>query len=60
MDGMMLYAQILNGVVQNIIVLDDASLIPTFSTGFDYLVRIDNLDLQPNIGSLYDGKDFTN
>jgi hypothetical protein len=39
----MIYAQILNNTVQNVIVLSDASLANTFAEGFDACVRIDNI-----------------
>jgi hypothetical protein len=55
----MIMAQILKGIIQNIIVLDDASLIPIFQQGFDFLVDITNLSPQPQIGDSYDGKTFT-
>jgi hypothetical protein len=49
----MIYAQISNGVIQNIIVLDDPTLEPLFVKGFDYLIRIDNLNPQPCMGWNY-------
>jgi hypothetical protein len=53
------YAQISNGVVTNIIVLTDNSLVSVFSQGYDALVRVDTLTPSPNIGWLYDGTNFS-
>jgi hypothetical protein len=39
----MTYAQILNNIVQNVIVLDNASLASMFAVGFDACIRIDNI-----------------
>lgn len=55
----MIFAQILNGVVQNTIVLDDMKLASLFSQGFDHFVRIDNLELVPSIGWSYDEENFS-
>jgi len=55
----MIYAQIKNGIVVNTIVVDDGSVLPLVSTGFDALVRTDNLDPQPGMRWLYDGTNFT-
>lgn len=55
----MIYAQIKNNLVQNCIVLDNATLEPLFLEGFDYLIRIDNLDPQPGIGYSFDGQSFS-
>jgi len=49
----MIYAQIRGGVVQNCIVLDDASMESVFAAGFDKLVRIDNRDESVSIGHAY-------
>lgn len=54
----MIYAQIKDGIVVNRIVLDDVALEPLFIVGFDALIRIDQLDIQPDIGWCYDGNDF--
>ncbi len=53
------YAQILNGVVMNTIVLNDVSLVGLFTEGFDALVEITALEPQPWIGWHYDGTNFT-
>lgn len=55
----MVYAQILAGIVMNTIVLDDESLIPLFSAGFDYFIEIDGLEPLPGVGWSYDGTNFT-
>ena len=54
----MIYAQIKNNTVQNIIVLQDTSLVSVFTEGYDYCVRIDNLPEVPSIGWAYDGQNF--
>lgn len=56
---MAIYAQVKNGVVVNRIVIDDVSLEPLLTEGFDSLIQLDKLKVQPDIGSLYDGKVFT-
>jgi hypothetical protein len=48
------YAQVLSGVVQNVIVLDDYNDI--FKQGFDELINVDGLFVGP--GFSYDGHDF--
>jgi hypothetical protein len=55
----MLYAQINNNTVVNIIVLNNASQISTFSAGFQYFVQIDQLVPEPEIGWTYDGNIFS-
>lgn len=54
----MIYAQIKDGVVSNIIVLNDEQYIPLFSQGFDELLRVDQLLPYPSPGWTYDGQDF--
>lgn len=54
----MICAQVKNGIVMNIIVLDDASLAPLFTEGFDSLIRVDQLQPYPSIGWTYDGTNF--
>lgn len=56
----MLYAQIKNGKVTNIIKLNDSNLVNIFTTNFDYCIRIDQLNPIPNINWLYDGNTFSN
>lgn len=62
----MLYAQIKNGMVQNIIVIEDTNLLPLFSQGFDSLIDVTNLSsdvcpygTHPGPGDLYDGSVFS-
>lgn len=55
----MLYAQIKDGEIKNIIVLDDRVYKPLLLEGFDYLKRIDNRDPIPMIGDLYDEESNT-
>lgn len=54
----MVYAQIKDGIIKNTIVLDDMSLLNVFLDGFDYLLRVDDLDPQPSIGWSYDGSNY--
>lgn len=49
----MIYAQIKDQYVANIIVLNDNSLESHFLVGFDHLIRIDTLSPIPQIGWLY-------
>jgi len=53
----MVFAQIKNGNVVNIIALNDESLIPRFSEGFDAFIRVDGMlpYPSPNAGWTYDG-----
>jgi hypothetical protein len=55
----MIFAQILNGIIMNTIILNDLSLIPLFTEGFDSCIRIDQLSIQPSIGWTYDGTNFS-
>lgn len=50
----MTFAQIKNGVVKNVITLDDITLQDLFAQGFDYFIRIDTLDPHPGVRWLYD------
>src|SRR5271166_2336795 len=49
----MIFAQVLHGVVINMIELDDPSLIPTFLDGFDYCLQVDILPTMPQLGWTY-------
>src|SRR5271165_1689723 len=53
------YAQVLKNTIVNTIVLNDPSLIPLFSDGYQYFVEIDQLDPEPGIGWAYDGQKFS-
>ena len=55
----MIYAQIKDDLVKNTIVLDDVSLTPVFSAGFDHFKRIDTLNPIPGIGWTYVNSVFT-
>lgn len=55
----MTYAQIKDEIIQNVIVLDDMSLLDIFGAGFDAIVRIDQLNPMPAIYWTYDGSVFT-
>ena len=48
------YAQIKDGAIKNVIVLNDAGLVSLFEVGFDYCLRIDDLDPVPKMGWEYD------
>lgn len=50
----MVYAQMFNNSISNIIELDDTNLIPTFTVGYETLIRIDNRSENPAIGWYYD------
>ena len=47
------YAQISGGSIQNIIVLDDESLLGIFGQGYDYIKRVDHRVPEPQMGYLY-------
>jgi hypothetical protein len=55
----MVYAQIKDGIIKNMIVLEDESIKHLFSEGFDHFVRVDELNPVPCIGWAYDGVFFT-
>jgi hypothetical protein len=50
----MIFAQILNSIIVNIIVLDDASQASVFAQGYDACLEIDQLNTIPSIGWFYD------
>lgn len=53
------YAMIINGVVDNVTIIDDAEQIPGVERLCEHLVLVPpDLDPQPQIGWVYDGKDF--
>lgn len=55
----MVYAQIRDDSIKNTIVVDEETPLELFSAGFDYLIRIDNLDVIPGINWSYDGANFS-
>jgi hypothetical protein len=55
----MIYAQIKDQKIVNIIDLQDITLVPLFLDGFDDIVRIDLLDPTPGIGWSYVNGTFT-
>lgn len=55
----MRYAQIKNGKVENIIICDENSPLDLLGQGYDYFVRVDELETQPDIGFSYDGANFS-
>lgn len=55
----MVYAQISEGVIQNRIVIDDPDIVQYFLEGYDYIIRVDDLDPEPQMGWLYDGMVFS-
>lgn len=52
----MRYAQIKNGNIANVIILEDLSLKSLFGSesGYDAFVRVDQLNPEPGIGWAYD------
>lgn len=54
----MIHAQILNGIVKNIIVTDENTPMDLFEAECDVIVRIDELESMPNIGWTFDGEEF--
>lgn len=46
----MIYAQITTGLIVNIVEIEDSTLVPIFSQGYDYCVQIGNLTPIPTIG----------
>lgn len=54
----MIYAQVKNGIVANVIVLDETTDSSPFKKGFDSIVRVDTLPDRPAIGWAYDGAVF--
>lgn len=55
----MIYAQIKDGIVRNIILLNDAGLASHFAIGFDSCDRIDDIDPVPGIGYTVSGGVYT-
>lgn len=49
----MVYAQIKSEIVHNLIVLDDENLSSLFLEGYDHLIRVDRLPVEPKIGDIY-------
>lgn len=49
----MIYAQIKDNKIINSIVIDDETPMELFSKGYDYFIRIDNLNPTPGIGWSY-------
>lgn len=50
----MIFAQILNDVVKNTIVLEDLSLSSMFSENFDHFIDITDMTVRPGINWSYD------
>lgn len=55
----MVYAQIKDGIVKNVIVLHDVNLISLFTIGYDQLVLIDAVSPKPGPSWTYDGNNFS-
>ena len=55
----MKFAQIKNGIVESVIVLEDESLAPAFGQNFDQILNVTNANPQPSAGWTYDGQTFT-
>lgn len=54
----MIHAQIKNGIIVNIIVTKNTTILADFIEGFDDLIRIDNISPIPGVGYTYDGEVF--
>lgn len=54
----MVYAQIKDSIVTNIIIIDDESLVSLFSEGYDSIVQIDEITPTPGPNWSYDGENF--
>lgn len=54
----MKYVQINDGIVQNIILLEDESLSHLFSEGYEFFLSIEGIDPEPQIGGVYNGSNF--
>lgn len=55
----MLYAQIKDSQVVNIVVADNEEILPLLKEGFDFLIRVDEMSPAIKIGGLYDGNSFS-
>lgn len=55
----MIFAQIKENIVCNVIVLDDMDLISHFAESLTYIINITDMIPQPGIGWSYDGENFT-
>jgi len=53
------WAQIKDGIIQNVIVFDDLSLKEVFEKDYDYFINVSNMNPAPSPGWLYDGKIFS-
>lgn len=59
MGSIMIYAQIKNEEVCNKILVDDESKVHLFLKGFDHCIRVDNLEVVPEIDWYYKNEKFT-
>lgn len=55
----MIYAQIKDGTVRNVILLDDLSISHLFSDGFDYFIDVTAMSPRPEIGWSYVDETFS-
>lgn len=61
----MKYAQIQNGIILNLIVLNDTAILTDFminpldGSALDSIQRVDNLNPMPQMGWLFDGANFS-
>lgn len=55
----MKYAQIKNGMVQNVIVIDDSSLVSLFGKNFDDIIKVDEVYPNPGPGWSYDRNTYS-
>lgn len=54
----MILAQIKNGIIINVVVVDDETKVPWLTHGFDQVVIISQEPDGPGIGWTYDGENF--
>lgn len=54
----MVYAQIKNSKVENIIIINDESLVSLFGEGFDEIVSVEDADPRPGPGWFYEDEEF--
>lgn len=55
----MKYAQIKDELIKNVILVEEGASLEQFSSGYDDLVRIDNITPIPGINWSYDGNNFS-
>jgi hypothetical protein len=56
---MVIYAQIKQGTIWNVISLESGTDTGPYLVGYDYLIDITSMSPQPSVGWLYDGTSFS-